>query len=89
MTDGRANVCRDGTGGRARAMEEAIDAGRRLFAAGVQALAIDTSPPSRRDEASATELVADAMRARCVKLPVANASAVNAAVRALMPHSGP
>ena len=34
MTDGRANVCRDGTGGRARAMEEAIDAGRRLFAAG-------------------------------------------------------
>ena len=89
MTDGRANVCRDGTGGRAQAMEEALDAGRRLFAAGVQALAIDTSPPSRRDEASATELIARAMRARYVKLPVADAALVNAAVRALSPHARP
>ena len=34
MTDGRANICRDGMAGRARAMEEALDAGRRLNAAG-------------------------------------------------------
>ena len=36
MTDGRANVCRDGRAGRARAMEDALDAGRRLNAAGVR-----------------------------------------------------
>ena len=32
MTDGRANVCRDGAGGRAQAMLDAIDAARRLRA---------------------------------------------------------
>ena len=46
MTDGRANVCRDGAGGRAQAMLDAIDAGRRLRGAKIRALAIDTSPPS-------------------------------------------
>jgi magnesium chelatase subunit D len=89
MTDGRANVSRDGTGGRARAMEDALDAGRRLFAAGVQALAIDTSPPSRRDETPATRLIAEAMHARYVKLPVADPALLNAAVRASSPRSRP
>ncbi len=81
MTDGRANVCRDGMAGRARAMEEALDAGRRLNAAGVEALAIDTSPPSRRDQAAPTQMLAEAMRARYVRLPVADAALVNEAVR--------
>ncbi len=89
MTDGRANVSRDGTAGRARAMEDALDAGRRLFAAGVQALAIDTSPPSRRDETPATRLIAEAMHARYVKLPVADPALVNVAVRASSPRSRP
>jgi magnesium chelatase subunit D len=81
MTDGRANVCRDGTAGRAQAMQDAIDAGRRLNAAGVEALAIDTSPPSRRNEAAPTQTLALAMRARYVRLPVADAALVNEAVR--------
>ena len=51
MTDGRANIAATERPGRARAMEDALDAGRRLRAAGVAALAIDTSPPSRRDQA--------------------------------------
>jgi magnesium chelatase subunit D len=81
MTDGRANICRDGMAGRARAMEEALDAGRRLNAAGVEALAIDTSPPSRLDQAAPTQMLAEAMRARYVRLPAADAALVNEAVR--------
>jgi magnesium chelatase subunit D len=81
MTDGRANVCRDGTAGRARAMEEALDAGRRLNVAGIEALAIDTAPPSRRGEAAPTQRLAEAMRARYVRLPVTDAALVNEAVR--------
>jgi magnesium chelatase subunit D len=88
MTDGRANVCRDGTGVRARAMEDALDASRQLRAAGVQTLAIDTSPPSRRAEPMPTQLLAEAMGGRYVRLPVANAALVNEAVRAALPRSG-
>jgi magnesium chelatase subunit D len=86
MTDGRANVCRDGSAGRARAMEEALDAGRRLDAAGVESLAIDTSAPSRRDETAPTQILAEAMRARYVRLPVADAALVNEAVRGALPR---
>jgi len=86
MTDGRANVCRDGTAGRARAMEEALDAGRRLSAAGIDSLAIDTSAPSRRDETAPTQRLAKAMRARYVRLPVADAVLVNEAVRGALPR---
>jgi magnesium chelatase subunit D len=86
MTDGRANICRDGTAGRARAMQDALDAGRRLNAAGVEALAIDTSPPSRSNEGAPTQLLAQAMRARYVRLPVAGAALVNEAVRGALSH---
>jgi magnesium chelatase subunit D len=85
MTDGRANVCRSGMAGRARAMEEALDACRRLSAAGVESLAIDTSAPSRRDESAPTQMLAKAMRARYVRLPIANAALVNEAVRGALP----
>ncbi len=82
MTDGRANVSRDGTRGRARAMDDALDAGRRLRAAGIPALAIDTSESFHRRELAATLQIAEAMRARYVKLPLADAALVNEAVRA-------
>ncbi len=88
MTDGRANVCRDGAGGRARAMGDAIDAARRLRAAKIRALAIDTSAHFRGGEATATREVAEAMQARYVKLPLANAALVNEAVRASWRPSG-
>ena len=89
MTDGRANVSRDGAAGRVRAMEDALDAGRRLRAAGIPALAIDTSAPFQRGEAAATLQIAEAMRARYVQLPVADAALVNEAVRASSHRSGP
>ncbi len=87
MTDGRANVGRDGKGGHARAMEDALDAGRRLRAAGIPALAIDTSAPFHRGEAAPTLQIADAMRARYVKLPLVDAALVNEAVRAVSKRS--
>ena len=89
MTDGRANVSRDGAAGRVRAMEDALDAGRRLRAAEIRALAIDTSAPFQRGEAAATLQIAEAMRARYVQLPVADAALVNEAVRASSHRSGP
>jgi magnesium chelatase subunit D len=82
MTDGRANVSRSGEGGRPQALEDALDAARRLFASGVAALAIDTSAPSRQSDGSNMARIAEAMGAACVKLPVADSRAVNAAVRA-------
>jgi magnesium chelatase subunit D len=81
MTDGRANIARDGTPGRPQALQDAIDAGRRIRASGVSALAIDTSPPTSRPDAPSF-LIAEAMQAIYVKLPYANATMVNEAVRA-------
>ncbi len=44
LTDGRANIARDGTPGRSRAAEEAQEAARTFRAAGFTALLVDTSP---------------------------------------------
>ncbi|MBE7245183.1 MAG: VWA domain-containing protein, partial [Actinomycetospora chiangmaiensis] len=79
LTDGRANVARSGQGGRARAGAEALQAARTLRAAGLPALVVDTG--SRGEEARA---VADAMGARYLKLPRAEAGQLSAAVRAAL-----
>jgi len=84
MTDGRANIGRDGAPGRPAAMRDALDAARRIRLASVAALAIDTAPPASRGTAPTRE-IADAMSARYVKLPVADAALVNAAVRGALP----
>jgi magnesium chelatase subunit D len=44
LTDARANMSRDGTGGRAKAQTEALHAADQVRAAGIQAVLIDTSP---------------------------------------------
>ena len=77
LTDARANIARDGTGGRPRAEAEALDTARRLGATGVATLLVDTSP---RPNPFARRL-ADEMRARYVPLPYADASALSRAVR--------
>jgi magnesium chelatase subunit D len=78
LTDGRANVARDGAPGREAAHGEALKAARALGCAGILALFIDTSPrPS--DLAKA---LAAAMRAQYVALPFANAQALAAMVKA-------
>jgi magnesium chelatase subunit D len=77
LTDGRANVARDGSGGRERAQSEATQAARQLAALQVPLLFIDTSP--KPQEAAAQ--LAGAMRARYIPLPHAGAAAVSLAVR--------
>lgn len=82
MTDGRANVSRDGAPGRAHALEDALRAARRARAMGLAALAIDTAPPMRGDGADAPTLrIAEALSARYLKLPQADAAGVCEAVR--------
>ena len=85
LTDGRANVARDGSGWRERAQSEATQAARQLAALQVPLLFIDTSP--KPQEAAAQ--LAGAMRARYIPLPQAGAAAVSLAVRAATQNGAP
>lgn len=78
MTDGRANIALDGTGGRERAMADAHVVASRFRAEGIGATLIDISARSRPE---ASEL-ASAMGARYIALPRADATRLTAAVRA-------
>ncbi len=77
LTDGRANIARDGTPGRARAAEDAKSAARNVRAAGFATLLIDTSP---QPQPHGRELAAE-MGAAYLPLPYADASALSQAVR--------
>jgi len=77
LTDARANIARDGSGGRPRAETEALESARLLRSLGVATLLVDTSP---RPNPFARRL-ADEMRAQYVPLPYADASALSRAVR--------
>lgn len=72
LTDGQANVSRNGEGGRARAQDEAAQAARALKALGLKSLVIDVSP---RPNTRAEDLSA-AMGARYLPLPCADAPAL-------------
>lgn len=87
MTDGRANVRRDGQTGRGPALEDALAVGRLARAAGVAALAIDTAPAIGARAEPPTLKLAQAMNARYVKLPHVNAAGLSAVVRAVAPAS--
>ena len=76
LTDGRANVARDGKGGRSESMRDAIDAAAQFRTSNLSAVLIDTSP---RPEPMARK-IADAMGARYVPLPVVDARAIAGAV---------
>ena len=77
LTDGRANIARDGTPGRARAEEEALAAGRRARGARVRTLLVDTSP---RPQPVAARLAAE-MGALYLPLPHADAATLSRAVQ--------
>jgi magnesium chelatase subunit D len=78
LTDGRANIARDGAQGRPRAEQDAMDAARQLRAAGVTTVMVDTSPrPGPLAETFAKE-----MGARYLPLPHADATALSKAVLA-------
>lgn len=79
LTDGQANVGRDGRGGRAQALADATVAARMVRAAGYAALFIDTSPranPVSRD-------LATAMGARYLALPYADAASVSRSIQGM------
>ena len=78
LTDGRANIARDGAAGRDRAAADALAAARAFRAFAVPALLLDTSP---QPQASAQAL-AQAMGARYRPLPHADAARLSQAVRA-------
>ncbi len=77
LTDGRANVTRDGNPGRQQAAEEALAQARRLQAEGVSALLVDTAPQPQ----PTARALADALGASYLPLPHAGAAQVSAAVR--------
>lgn len=78
LTDGRANIARDGTPGRPQAAADALAAAKRLRTGGFNVLMIDTSPEPQ----DAAKALADAMRGRYLGLPYAGARAISAAVLA-------
>ncbi|MFO1323581.1 MAG: magnesium chelatase subunit D [Burkholderiales bacterium] len=78
LTDGRANVARDGNGGRAQAFAEALHAARAAAADAIASVLVDTSPHPAKEARE----VADAMGARYVALPHAGAAQIAAAVQA-------
>lgn len=78
LTDGRANVGRDGIASRARASDEAAAAARRLRGGGITVLLVDTSPQPQ----APARVLAGEMGAQYLPLPHANAAALSTAVRA-------
>ncbi|MGF1659980.1 MAG: magnesium chelatase subunit D [Rubrimonas sp.] len=77
LTDGRANVARDGAGGRAQAAADALASAAAIRAAGIAAIVIDSAP---RPGPQAAE-IATAMGARYVPLPRADAARLSGAVK--------
>ncbi len=76
LTDGRGNIARDGSPGRAKAAQDARAAAAELRTARVTALLVDTSPLAH---AVAQQLAAD-MGAQYLALPYASGHAMSQAV---------
>jgi magnesium chelatase subunit D len=77
LTDGRANIARDGSPGRERAAADALAAARMVRIAGLTTLLVDTSPQAHP---LASQLAAE-MGAAYLPLPHAGAATVTQAVR--------
>jgi len=77
MTDGRANVGRDGTAEPARAEQDAIASAQAFRHAAAAALFVDTSPRPRPQ----ARAIADAMGAHYLPLPYADAAGISTVVR--------
>jgi magnesium chelatase subunit D len=77
LTDGQANVSRDGSGGRQQAEADALLAARALRASGIRCLLIDTAPRPQQ----LARRIAEAMLARYLPLPFADARSLAVLVR--------
>jgi magnesium chelatase subunit D len=81
LTDGRANITRDGKGGRAQAEQEAMASAHRLRAAQRTVLLVDTSPRP----APQAQAFAQAMQARYLPLPYVDPGRLSRAVQDVAP----
>ena len=84
LTDGRANIARDGTADRTRAREDALSAARSLRLAGLSAMMIDLSD-NRQGPA---EDLSVAMAARYLALPHADSARISRVVDHVMKQDG-
>ena len=84
LTDGRGNIARDGTPGRAQAEADALAMARQLRAARLTTLLVDTSP----QPAPAAQRLALELGAHYRALPYAGAAALSAAVKTLPRSAG-
>ncbi|MEM1196606.1 MAG: magnesium chelatase subunit D [Pseudomonadota bacterium] len=78
LTDGRANLTREGQPGRKQASEDAINSAKAIARAGYDALVIDISARAGPEGAA----LAEAMNARFLALPRADARQIASAVKA-------
>ena len=78
LTDGRANIARDGSAGRPRAEQDATASARQLRAANIAGVLVDTSP---RPQPLAAQFAAE-MGAHYLPLPHADAATLSKAVLA-------
>ncbi len=78
MTDGRANIARDGKADIGRAEDDALTAARELYCEGFRSLLVDTA----RHPKPRARALADAMGAHYVPLPQADAATISATVQA-------
>jgi magnesium chelatase subunit D len=78
LTDGRANVARDGAPGRELAHAQALASAQSVARAAVTSLFVDTSPRT----SDLARQIAAGMRAQYIALPFVNARSLNAVVRA-------
>jgi magnesium chelatase subunit D len=82
LTDGRANVARDGSPGRGQASQDALAAARTLATQALTCLLIDTSPQAQ----DSARVLAQAMRAHYLPLPHADSQKLSNAVRMARPN---
>jgi magnesium chelatase subunit D len=78
LTDGRANIARDGTAGRPKAEADALVSARRFAATGTCGMVIDTA----QHPALQARRLADAMSVVYLPLPHADAATLSKAVKA-------
>jgi magnesium chelatase subunit D len=79
MTDGRANVARDGRDGREAATADALAGARAVRAAGIRALFLDTAPRPRPP----ARLLAMEMGARYLPLPYLDSVGISRQIQSL------
>jgi magnesium chelatase subunit D len=79
LTDGRANIGRDGAPGREQALADALQSATQWRAAGVAALVLDTSPQPQES----ARMLASRMGAAYLPLPHADATRLSRVVRAV------